>query len=130
MRAYDNSCSKTNADSHIKHLALDVDLAESIVSEINSDKIVIVCKSAEKDVILSLLTQIGWKNKIQSIITENDLYRWYEKALRGKYSDIMGDKLINTLTDEIANEFPSVNNGIGCIKTRRYESLHNAEWGI
>lgn len=114
----------------IKHLALDVDLAESIVSEISSDKIVIVCKSAEKNVILSLLTQIGWKNRIQSIITETDLCNWYEKALRGKYSDIMGNKLINTLIDEIANEFPSVDNGADCIKDRQYELLHNAEWGI
>ena len=114
----------------IKHLSLDIDLAENIVSSVNSDKIVIVCKSAEKNVIVSLLTQIGWKSKIQSIITEKDLCNWYEKALRGKYGNIMGDKLLNTLVEEIAEEFPSVDNGADCLKDRHYELIHSKEWGI
>ena len=109
---------------------MDADLAESIVSEVNSDKIVIVCKSAEKDVILSLLTQIGWKSKIQSIITENDLCLWYEKALRGKYGELMGDKLLNTLIEEIAEEFPSIDSGADCLKDRHYDLIHNSEWGL
>ena len=114
----------------IKHLSLDTELAESIVSGVNSDKIVIVCKTAEKAVILSLLTQIGWKNKIQSIITESDLCVWYEKALRGKYGNIMGDKLLNTLIEEIAEEFPSVDNGADCLKDRHYDLIHSEEWGL
>ncbi|MGN0812404.1 MAG: HaeII family restriction endonuclease [Candidatus Coproplasma sp.] len=114
----------------IKHLTLDTELAENIVTSVNSDKIIIVCKSAEKDVILSLLTQIGWKNKIQSIITENDLCIWYEKALRGKYGDIMGDKLLNTLIEEIAEEFPSVDNGADCLKDRHYELIHSKDWEL
>lgn len=114
----------------IKHLSLDTDLAESIVSEVNSDKIVIVCKTAEKNIIVSLLTQIGWRNKIQSIITEKDLCTWYEKALRGKYGDIMGDKLLNTLIEEIAEEFPSVDNGADCLKDRHYDLIHSADWGL
>lgn len=65
----------------IKHLSLDEELAESIVTGIMSDKIVIVCKDVDKKVILSLLTQIGWKSRIQSIVTESDLIIWYEKAL-------------------------------------------------
>lgn len=114
----------------IKHLSLDAELAENIVSGVNSDKIVIVCKTAEKAVILSLLTQIGWKNKIQSIITESDLCIWYEKALRGKYGNIMGDKLLNTLIEEIAEEFPSVDNGAACLKDRHYDLIHSEEWGL
>lgn len=114
----------------IKHLSLDTELAENIVSGVNSDKIVIVCKSAEKAVILSLLTQIGWKSKIQSIITENDLCVWYEKALRGKYGEIMGDKLLHTLIEEIAEEFPSVDNGADCLKDRHYDLIHNSDWGL
>lgn len=114
----------------IKHLSLDTELAESIVSSVNSDKIVIVCKTAEKAVILSLITQIGWKNKIQSIITESDLCVWYEKALCGKYGNIMGDKLLNTLIEEIAEEFPSVDNGADCLKDRHYDLIHSEEWGL
>lgn len=114
----------------IKHLSLDVENAENIVSGVSSDKIVIVCKSAEKNVILSLLTQIGWKSKIQSIITEQDLCAWYEKALRGKYGAVMGDKLLNALIEEIAEEFPSVDNEADCLKDRHYELLHDKEWNI
>ena len=56
----------------IKHLSLDEELAQEIVNSVSSDKIVIVCKSAEQKIIMSLLNQIGWKTKIQSIITEDD----------------------------------------------------------
>jgi type II restriction enzyme len=33
---------------------------------------------------LSLLNQIGWKTRIQSIITGLDLVRWYEESIKGK----------------------------------------------
>ena len=89
----------------IKHLSLDASLAENIVTSVSSDRIVIVCKDAEKDVIVSLLTQIGWRSHIQSIVTEQDLINWYEKALRGTYIDIVGDKLLESLIDEIKQEF-------------------------
>lgn len=114
----------------IKHLSLDIDLAENIVSSVNSDRIIIVCKSAEKDIIVSLLTQIGWKSKIQSIITEADLCSWYEKALRGKYGNMLGDKLLRTLSEEIIEEFPSLDNDSECLKDRHYELLHDIEWGL
>ncbi len=106
----------------IKHLSLDSELAESIVSHIQSDRIVIVCKEAEKSVILSLLTQIGWKNKIQSIITESHLIAWYEKAMRGRYANLLGDKLLETLCLEITEEFPSVKELPEILKNRYYES--------
>ena len=105
----------------IKHLSLDVTLAETIVNSVSSDKIVIVCKDAEKDVIVSLLSQIGWKSHIQSIVTENDLINWYEKALRGEYSDLLGDNLLYCLAQEIAEEFPSVDSTPEIIKNRHYE---------
>jgi len=94
----------------IKHLSLDEALAENVVTSITSDRIIIVCKSAEKEIISSLLNQIGWRSRIQSIITIDDLSDWYSKALTGKYSDILGEKIISTLSDEIKNEFPSVGN--------------------
>ena len=67
----------------IKHLSLTAELAEDIVSSICADRIIIVCKDAEEKIILSLLNQIGWKAKIQSIIPESQLNKWYDKALRG-----------------------------------------------
>lgn len=107
----------------IKHLSLDEELAKDIVGSVSSDRIVIVCKDAEKNVILSLLTQIGWKSKIQSIVTESELINWYEKALRGKYADIMGDNLLERLTEEIIKEFPSTLHYPEELERRNYDSI-------
>lgn len=114
----------------IKHLSLDVELAQNIVESIASDRIVIVCKDAEKGVIISLLTQIGWKSRIQSIITENDLIRWYEKALRGKYATELGDKLLDLMCSELAKEFPSIDETPAIIQSRHYELVHDDYWKI
>jgi len=112
----------------IKHLSLDENLAEDIVGNISSDKIIIVCKDAEQKIILSLLNQIGWRSKIQSIITEKNLIDWYEKALRGKFSKIIGDKLIENLCVEIAEEFPSVAELPEILKSRHYEKISDSFW--
>lgn len=112
----------------IKHLSLDVELAEDIVNSVSSDRIVIVCKDAEEDVIVSLLTQIGWKSHIQSIVTENNLITWYEKALRGKYSHLLGENLLATLAEEIALEFPSVDRIPPILKERHYEKIKDSYW--
>ena len=112
----------------IKHLSLDENLAEDIVGNISSDKIIIVCKDAEQKIILSLLNQIGWRSKIQSIITEKNLIDWYEKALRGKFSKIIGDKLIENLCVEIAEEFPSVAELPEILKLRHYEKISDSFW--
>ncbi len=112
----------------IKHLSLDFSLAENIVNSISSDRIVIVCKDAEKDVIVSLLTQIGLRSHIQGIVTENDLVDWYEKALRGSYSDQLGEKLLYCLASEIAEEFPSADRTPDIIKERHYELISDPFW--
>lgn len=112
----------------IKHLNLDIELAENIVTSISSDRIVIVCRDADKKVILSLLNQIGWGSRIQSIITENNLIDWYEKALRGPHSELIGNKLILTLCEEIAKEFPSVDYSPQILKNRGYDCISNDFW--
>ena len=112
----------------IKHLSLDVELAQNIVQSISSDRIVIVCKEAEREIILSLLTQIGWKSRIQSIVTENELVAWYEKALRGGVSEALGETLLRKLRQEIALEFPSVGDLPALLRERHYEEIRDAYW--
>ncbi len=112
----------------IKHLALDASLAEDITDSVSSDKVVIVCKTADKKIIESLLNQIGWKSKIQSIITEDELIGWYEKALRGKYAVQMGEKLLEALIDEIIEEFPSLGEQENILNDRHYEKIKNEFW--
>lgn len=112
----------------IKHLSLDEKLAEDIVCSVSSDRIVIVCKDAEERVILSLLNQIGWRSKIQSIITESNLTNWYDKALRGIYADDIGDELLACLCKEISNEFPSLEEVPEILANRGYSSISDPFW--
>ena len=112
----------------IKHLSLDVELAQNIVDSVSSDRVIIVCKEAEQAVILSLLTQIGWRSHIQSIITEKHLISWYEKALRGKYSALMADTLLDTLRREIGEEFPSVDETPAVLTVREYNYVSDPFW--
>ena len=67
---------------------------------------IIACKDVEKDVIVSLLSQIGWRSHIQSVVTENDLVNWYEKALRGQYSELLADKLLYVLLKKLQKSSP------------------------
>lgn len=112
----------------IKHLALDEELAESIVSSVASDRIVIVCKEVEKGLILSILNQLGWRSRIQSIITEANIIEWYEKALRGTYARALGDKLLDSIRKELETEFPSLEDIPDILKDRHYENIIDPEW--
>ena len=114
----------------IKHLSLSEEVASDIVSAISADRIVIVCKKAEEKVILSLLNQIGWKSRIQAIITEDDLINWYEKAMRGKFNKELGDKIINKISNEIELEFPATKGKDfnKFYKGRKYNKLKDKFW--
>ena len=80
--------------------------------------------------VLSLLNQNGWKNRIQSIITENELVDWYEKALRGKYSSILGMVLLEKLITEIELEFPSLVKFQKQILDRNYQNIKSDFWSV
>lgn len=112
----------------VKHLSLSEELAEDIVTGISSNRIIIVCKDAEEKLIRSLLHQIGWQSRIQSIVTETNLIDWYDRALRGKYSDFLGDTLMSRLCSELQNEFPSVGDYPDVLKKRHYENIYNDFW--
>jgi len=112
----------------IKHLALDEGLAENIVGSVSSDRIIIVCKSAEQGVIVSLLTQIGWRAKIQSVVTETNLIDWYERALRGNFATVMGDNLLTNIRASITDEFRSIGQEDNILTSRNYSRINNAFW--
>lgn len=114
----------------IKHLSLTSELAENITNSITADRIVIVCKASEQNVIVSLLNQIGWKARIQSIITENELENWYEKAMRGAHASEIGTKILSILKEQIVTEFPASNSQefIRFYENRGYHRLYDADW--
>lgn len=112
----------------IKHLSLSEEIAEDVINSVASDKIVIVCKDAEERIIISLLNQLGWHNRIQSIVTESDIINWYEKALRGAYAIDIGNELLSCLCGEIVNEFPSVYETPEVLKRRNYDRISDDFW--
>jgi type II restriction enzyme len=116
----------------IKHLSLDEDLAEEIVNSVSADRIIIVCMDSEQKVIVSLLNQIGWKSRIQAIITQKELILWYEKALRGSYAKLLGAKLLSIMISEIKNEFPTISSGDfdNFVNERGYGKLNDKFWNI
>lgn len=112
----------------IKHLTLDEKLASNIVDSVSADRIVIVCKDIEKKLLVSILNQIGWKSRIQSIVTEENLILWYDKALRGKYATELSNHLLSVLQEEMQNEFPSISDDENIIDKRHYEKISDPFW--
>lgn len=90
----------------VKHLSLDVDIANSIVGQVDADRIVIVCKDCDARTIDLVIRQTG-DRRIQGIVTERQLEQWYDKALRGQYSENLGPTLLESVCMEIEREFPS-----------------------
>ena len=113
----------------IKHISLTPATIEDISSAISADRIIIVCKESEKDVLVSVLKQFGSANRIQSVITENELEEWYEKALRGQSSKLIGDKILQKLANEIKVEFPSTTSEFDdFFKERGYNHLSSVDF--
>jgi len=89
----------------IKHISMDLKTATRVTSGIESDRIIIVCKTCDELMIASIVNQLGIK--IKGIVTEEMLDSWYDLALRGKYSDRLGEMLIDYLLEQMMREFPS-----------------------
>ena len=107
----------------IKHLSLSTKLATDITNDITADRIIIVCKECEKNVLVSVLQQVGSLNRIQSVITEDELEIWYEKAMRGQSAELLGDKVLHRLRNEFIAEFPSTTEFHDFFTQRGYDQL-------
>lgn len=109
----------------IKHISLTPKVVEDISHSISADRIIVVCKESEKDVLVSVLKQFGGSGRIQSIITEDELEQWYAKALRGQSAKLIGNKILQKLVNEIKVEFPSTTSGLfeDFFKERGYDYL-------
>ena len=114
----------------VKHLNLSEEIAAGITETITANKIVIVCKNAEAKIINSLLTQIGWRSRIQSIITIEELSDWYNRALTGKHHLLLGNNLLENIREQIQLEFPSVGNQEfnEFVKERGYDQIQCDNW--
>lgn len=106
----------------VKNSKLSLKLAKDIINEVTSDNVVIVCRSATDSVVESIMQQ-GWSERIQSIVTQKELEGLYEQALRGNYSKLLGQKLLDRLVESILVEFPSAGGFPSIILDRNYPSL-------
>lgn len=91
----------------VKHLTLTPELMEGIADSVTADHIVIVCLDTERESIEALLLQVGWGERIQGIITIDDLDDWYKLCLSEKYRDSLGKNLLTDVEREFEAEFPS-----------------------
>ncbi|KKT28529.1 hypothetical protein A3G55_02930 [Candidatus Giovannonibacteria bacterium RIFCSPLOWO2_12_FULL_44_25] len=107
----------------VKHLTLTPETVEEIAENIAADRIVIVCLDAEKKSIESLLKQVGWGERIQGIITLNDLDEWYRLCLNKKYRDRLGGTLLKDLLREFDAEFPSSAEITPFLRERGYDKM-------
>ena len=116
----------------VKYITLEKSMIRGIVEPIKYDKLVIICKDAEKQIISHLFSQMGWSSKLHRIISDGDLCEWYEKAQRGISGNIIGEKLMKILSDEIAVEFPplEVNEFNNLYINRGYDKLTDDLWKI
>lgn len=107
----------------VKHLTLTAELVEDIADNIAADRIVIVCVDAEKEAIKSLLKQVGWSERIQGVITLNDLDEWYRICLSEKYRGNLGANLLKDVEREFDAEFPSSQEIGPFMASREYDRI-------
>lgn len=107
----------------VKHLTLDNELAQTIINQVESDNIVIVCRDADADVIKVVAKQISWGQRVRGVVRESELINWYERCLRGKYSKQLAIPLLDRLSEGFRNEFPQANAIVGFIQERKYSAM-------
>ena len=112
----------------VKHLSLNEEHIEDIADHTTADRIVIVCLDAERKIIENILQQIYWNQRIQGIITINDLDEWYNLCLNKKYKNNLGTKLVDDLKREFAEEFPSTKAIKPFMNKRGYSKLIMPEY--
>ncbi len=104
----------------VKHLNLNSDAVSSIVDQVETDQIVIVCRDADAKAINTVLRQIGWGRRVRGIVCESDLISWYEKCLRGRFADKLALPLLRHLSNGFKAEFPQSQAVTGFLEERGY----------
>jgi hypothetical protein len=117
----------------IKHVTFDKDSAIDIACQVSEKaKIIVVCKKTDRKTIHSLINQLGLLNKIQGIVTQDNLENWYDRCLKGKYADTIGHEVLQILKNEFILEFPSTGTALtALIKERKYDKIKlQAPWRV
>ena len=114
----------------VKHLTLDSTSTQTIVDQVESDHVVIVCRDTDAQVISTISQQISWGQRVRGIVKESDLVMWYERCLRGHFSQELATPLLQQLKDGFNAEFPQTHAITEFLEERAYPSLNNnLLWG-
>lgn len=89
----------------VKHVTLDAEQASAIETNAYVDRVVVVCRDAERDVITSVSEQLGFE-KIAGVVTVSQLGDWYDDCF-GSYASQLGTKTLTSLRREFREEFQS-----------------------
>lgn len=87
----------------VKHVTINSKQAKNIQDNAYVDRIVVVCRDAEEEVITNVSTQLGF-NKIAGIVTLSRLKSWYNMCF-SKYQSRLGNKVLGYLQNEFKKEF-------------------------
>lgn len=102
----------------VKHLRLDMPLATDIAEQFPATRLIIVCKTADAEIIQSILNQLGMQ--IRAIISQQDLVDWYDLC-QSKYGQTLGTTLLDNLRTEFYREFPHLKELDIFLKERDYQ---------
>lgn len=107
----------------VKHISLNPQKVGPIVESVQAEHIVIVCRKADKSKIDAVIQGAGWGSRVQGVITNIDLLRWYDLALGPKHAVAMAGPLFRTLLTEFDDEFPLANPAVidTFARTRGYD---------
>lgn len=107
----------------VKHLTLDADAIADICDSLSAERIVIVCKDTEVQIVDGVIKQLGLEERLQGLVTLGDLKEWYRSCLREAHSNTLGIALLKDFNREFADEFPSLDGLPGFMVRRGYESV-------
>ncbi len=115
----------------VKHLTLDGSIAQSIVDQVESDHIVIVCRDADAKVIEVVAKQINWGRRVRGIVSESELIAWYERCMRGENAATLARPLLRRLSDGFKAEFPQAGAMVAFLEERDYLSVQpDKSWRV
>lgn len=89
----------------VKHISLTMTHCSEICEKIYADKIIIVCKDTDADVIAAVLGQVGLGERVRGVIPESLLCQWYQKACTLPEDPRLGHDLLDVLAREMSHEF-------------------------
>jgi len=111
----------------VKHITLSPEVYREATTKVQADEIILVCKRLDVEAVNYLLQQTG-NSKVRSVVSEEQLVKWYEVAM-SKYGDTIGRDTLVYINREFAREFPPNHEVEELLEERGYPKINpEATW--